>query len=451
MTIMLPGQTPQPPLPPTPEELIMEGARRKRGGSVGTLSLFNAIENTEGSMLNVIGPLIRNGFGIGLAEIGVITALGRVARMVFGPLWSMIADRWGRKSILILTAFWGIFTVAAGFAQNYQQFLLLYGIGLIGTVAAEPISNGILSDLYKDTERGKAFGTLRSVGTLLGLIVTPILGQLGNIPNNEGWRYGMYIMGGIGLVTGALVWAFVKDPRDALKKAGLRQGKEDEFRFADVPKILAIPTMALLAVQLLLITSLVLLAFMIFFFTDVRNYSPTEATYLYTTFIAGFGISSFLGGLMGDSFVKRMGDKGRIVLMQIYLVLFAGMSFLATQIDWPSRTFDYGIWFLFGLIGSIGFSGCVLPMVSSVVPPQYRSTSFALLFSFIQGGIAAILSLYLGRLAQQYGLRPVFLWLVTVPYAVNALFWFLFYRTYPRDKARMDALVQANAAANAAD
>lgn len=64
----------------------MEGARRKRGGSVGTLSFFNAIENQEGSLLNVIGPLIRNGFGIGLAEIGVITALGRVARMVFGLL-----------------------------------------------------------------------------------------------------------------------------------------------------------------------------------------------------------------------------------------------------------------------------------------------------------------------------------------------------------------------------
>ncbi|WP_216326570.1 MFS transporter [Deinococcus aestuarii] len=445
MTTMLPGQTPQPPLPPSPEEAILEGARRKRGASVGTLSLFNAVENQEGSMLAVLGPLVRNGFGIGLAEIGVITALGRAARMIFGPLWSMIADRWGRKGVLIITAFWGVFTLAAGFAQNYQQFVLLYGIGLIGTVAAEPISNGILSDLYKDNERGKAFGTLRSVGALLGLVVTPILGQLGNIPNNEGWRYGMYIMGGIGLLTGVLVWLFVKDPRDSLKKAGLRQGKEDQFRFGDVPKILGIPTMALLAVQLLFITSLVLFAFIIFYFTDVRNYSPTEATYLYTVFFAGFGISSFVGGLIGDAFVRRMGDRGRIALMQIYLALFALMSFLATQIDWPSRVVDYGVWFVFGLIGSIGFSGCVLPMVSSVVPPQYRSTSFALLFSFIQGGISTILSLYIGRLAQEYGLRPVLLWLVTVPYAVNAVFWFLFYRTYPRDKARMDALVRATA------
>lgn len=445
MTTLLPGQTPQPPLPPSPEEAVLNDARRRRGGSVGVLSFFNAIENQEGSLLAVLGPLVRNGFGIGLAEIGVITALGRAARMIFGPLWSMIADRWGRKSVLIITAFWGIFTLLAGFAQTYPQFLLLYGIGLIGTVAAEPISNGILSDLYRDNERGKAFGTLRSVGALLGLVVTPVLGQLGGVPDNEGWRYGMFIMGGIGLLTGVLVWRFVQDPRDALRKAGLRQSKENEFRWGDVPKILRIPTVALLAVQLLFITSLVLFAFVIFYFTDVRGYSPTEATYLYTVFFAGFGISSFFGGLIGDAFVRRIGDRGRIVLMQIYLALFALMSFLATQIDWPSQVIDYGVWFLFGLIGSIGFSGCVLPMVSSVVPPQYRSTSFALLFSLIQGFISMVLSLYIGRLAQQYGLRPVLFWLVTVPYAVNALFWFLFYRTYPRDKARMDALVRATA------
>lgn len=438
---MLPGQTPQPPL--VSPEVILHDARKGRASSVGILSLFNAVENQGGSMLAVLGPLIRSGFGVGLAEMGVITAITRFARMIFGPLWSMIADKFGRKGILVISGFWSIILVATGFAQTFQQFLILYSLGLIGTMAAEPISNGVLSDLYSDTERGKAFGTLRAVGVLLGLFITPALGQLAGIPNNEGWRYGMFTMGGIGVISGLLVWLFVKDPRDAMKKAGVNQANNEEFRLADVPKILGIPTVALMAVQLLLITSLVLFAFMIFFLTDVRHYSPKEATYVYTTFFAGFGISSFFGGLIGDHFAKKFGDKGRVMLMQIYLALFAAFSFLATQIDWPSKALDYGVWFLFGFIGSIGFSGCILPMISSVVPPQYRSTSFALLFSFIQGAISAVLSLYLGSLSQKYGLRTVMFWMVTVPYALNAIYWFLFYRTYPRDKARMDAQLQA--------
>ncbi len=107
---------------------------------------------------------------------------------------------------------------------------------------------------------------------------------------------------------------------------------------------------------------------------------------------------------------------------------------------------EYGVWLVFGLFGSIGFSGSVLPMVSNVVLPQYRSTAFALLFSFIQGALAALLSLALGGLAQQYGLRPVMLGLVTIPYAVNAIFWFLFYRFYPRDVERMKQQLAAEPA-----
>jgi hypothetical protein len=30
-------------------------------------------------------------------------------------------------------------------------------------------------------------------------------------------------------------------------------------------------------------------------------------------------------------------------------------------------------------------------------------------------------------------------WLITVPYAINAVYWFLFYRVYPRDAAAQQA------------
>jgi MFS family permease len=150
-----------------------------------------------------------------------------------------------------------------------------------------------------------------------------------------------------------------------------------------------------------------------------------------------------VGGLLGDWFEKRNPRTGRIILMQLYLAAFAVMSFFAMQVDWGSHAVDYGIWLVFGLFASIGFSGCVLPMVSNVVLPQYRSTAFALLFSFVQGALAAIISIFLGELAQNFGLRPVMLWLVTIPYAINAIFWFAFYKIYPRDQERMKQALAA--------
>jgi len=419
---------------------------KRRWLTVVVLSLLQTVENSEGGLINGLFPVIRADLGLTLGSLGVLTSVGKFARMIFGPIWAMLGDRYGRKLILVVTALWGIWTMAAGLAQDFNGLLILYAIGVSGTVASEPISNGLVSDLFKPEERGKVYGSLRSIGGFLGIVITPLLGQLAGIPDNQGWRIGMYIMGGIGVLAGILTWIFVTDPRKAggiavvatADEPAPAPAKEEGFKFSHVPRLLAIPTVALLGVQLLFITSLVLFAFLVTFLVDVRHYSTQEANLIYSVFLLGFTISSFLGGLLGDWFAKRNPRTGRITLMQIYLAAFAVLSFLAMQIDWGSNhVLEYGVWLIFGLVGSIGFSGCVLPMVSSVVLPQYRSTAFALLFSFIQGAIAALLSLALGDLAQQYGLRPVMLGLITIPYAINAVFWFLFYRTYPRDQERL--------------
>jgi hypothetical protein len=52
----------------------------------------------------------------------------------------------------------------------------------------------------------------------------------------------------------------------------------------------------------------------------------------------------------------------------------------------------------------------------------------------------------LGELAQNFGSRPVMAWLVTIPYAINAIFWFAFYKTYPRDQERMKQELDAEQA-----
>lgn len=443
---------------PAAQQPAATAASRKRWTTVGVLSLLQAVENSEGGLINSLFPVVRADLGLNLGALGVLTSIGKFARMIFGPIWAMLGDRYGRKLILVVTALWGVWTMAAGLAQNYEQLLALYALGVLGTVAGEPISNGLVSDLFAPNERGKVYGSLRSIGGILGIVLTPLIGQLAGVPDNQGWRYGMFIMGGIGVLGGLLTWWLVEDPRKAggiAKTATADEpapaaGKEEGFKFAHVPRLLAIPTVALLAVQLVFITSLVLFAFQVVFMTDVRHYTTQEATLVTSVFFLGFTISSFLGGLIGDWFAKRNPRTGRIILMQLYLAAFAVLSFLAMQIDWPSRVFDYGIWLLFGLFGSIGFSGCVLPMVSTVVLPQYRGTAFALLFSFVQGALAAIMSIFLGELAQNFGLRPVMFWMVTVPYAINVVFWFLFYRTYPRDQERLKQQLAAEQAAPAA-
>jgi MFS family permease len=365
--------------------------------------------------------------------------------MLFGTMWAILGDKFGRKKVLVLmTGFWGLWTAAAGLAQNFTQLLILYSIGVIGTVAAEPIQNGLMVDMFDEDERGKAYGTLRTIGVAASLILTPLIGQLANIEN--GWRYGMFVMGGISVLSGVLLMVFLKEPPRRVIAGDPDAGK---FKMSDIKEIAKIPSFWLMAVMLLFVTSMVFFAFMVTYFVKVRGWQTSTAAILYTVFMAGFALGGLTGGALGDIFQKKFGDKGRVMFMQVYLVLWAGMTFLFTQIDWGFGPLVWVVAFLTGLIGSWGFSGSVLPMVGQIVEPQYAGTTFALLFSFIQGAITAVYLLLIGPLVTALGsLDRVFLFMVVLPYAINAVFWTLFYFTYPKDVQRRRARMAARLSGN---
>jgi MFS family permease len=404
-----------------------------RAGAVGALGFSQAVDNSEGGLINSFFPLIRNAFGLDYGALGLLSSLSKFARMIFGPLWAMAADRFGRKKVLFLvTGVWGLFTVASGFATSYSALLTLYIISVIGTVASEPIINGLLPDLFRSSERGKAYGMVRGIGSGLGIVIGPLIGQFGNNP--DGWRWAMWVMGGISVLSGVLILLLV--PKPAQKTVSVTDDPESGvFKLSDAGRLFKIPTVTLLALMLPMVTSLILLAFYATFVVDARGFTVVEGTYVMAVFSVGAMLSAFLGGFLGDLFARRFGPKGRIILMQIYLVAFAAVVFVTTQIDFGSKGAQYGLTFLMGLVFSIGFSGCVLPMVSTVVPRQLSATAFAMLFSLIQGGLTAVLSLLMGQLANVLGLSQTFLYVVVVPYLINAAFWFLFYRVYPRDVA----------------
>jgi MFS family permease len=407
--------------------------KKTRPGAMLAFAFGQVSDSMEGGLINTLFPVIMKALNLDVGALGVLSSISKWARMIFGTLWSIIGDRYGRKKVLVwMTGVWGLWTAAAGLAQNYTQLLILYAIGAVGTVAAEPIQNGLMVDMFEDEERGKAYGLLRSIGTIAGLLLTPAIGRLANI--EDGWRFGMYGMGLISVISGVLLWIFLKEPP---RRAVIGDADAGKFKFSDIGKIMKIPSVWLLAIQLLFITSMVFFAFMVTYMVKIRDWTTAEAAVLYSIFMAGFGISGFFGGALGDLFEKRFGPKGRVIMMQIYLVSFAIMTFVMTQIDWGHGIAFYIVVFLTGLVGSLGFSGCVLPMVGSIVEPKYAATAFALLFSFIQGAITAIYLLLIGPLAKALGgLDKVMLWMVSVPYAVNAIFWFLFYGPYPKDVAK---------------
>ncbi len=429
-----------------PASILTPEYKKTRPGAMFAFAVGTMSDSMEGGLINTLFPVISKALGLDIGALGTLSSISKWARMLFGTMWAIAGDKFGRKKILVwMTGAWGLWTAAAGFAQNFTQLLILYSIGVIGTVAAEPIQNGLMVDMFDEDERGKAYGTLRTIGVAAGLVLTPLIGRLSTWPTPEnGWRIGMYIMGGLSVISGLLLQIFLKEPPRRVVAGDPDAGK---FKISDIKEIVKIPTFWLLAVMLLFVTSMVFFAFMVTYFVNVRGWETAAAAVLYTAFMAGWAVGGFTGGTLGDWFQKRFGDKGRIMFMQIYLFSWAIGTFLFTQIDWGKGIVVYIIAFLVGLIGSWGFSGAVLPMVGQIVEPQYAATTFALLFSFIQGAITAIYLLLIKPLAKSLGsLDKVFLYMLCIPYAVNGVFWFLFYLTYPKDVQKRKARMAARAA-----
>ncbi|MGP5007636.1 MFS transporter [Brachybacterium tyrofermentans] len=408
------------------------------GKAMAAMGFSQAVDNSEGGLITTFFPLIGAAFGIGEGMLGLLSAISKFARMIFGPFWAMMADKYGRKKILILvTGVWGLWTVAAGFAPNFTWLLILYAISVVGTVASEPIINGLLPDLFKQSQRGKAYGTIRAIGAGVGILLGPAIGLFarGDDPSPDAWRYAMWTMGAISILSGVLIAMWVRDPRqntacdDMMAEAGT-------FKISDGVKLFKIPTIYLMAGMVVLVTSLVLLAFYPNFLVVERGLSVFETTLTMSCFSIGAVFSAFLGGRLADLFVRKYGEKGRIMLMQIYLVSFAATVAIVTQLPYEGFGAAAPITFLLGLVFSIGFSGCVLPMVSNVVPTQLSATALAMLFSLIQVGVTALMSLGLGFVAEAFSSQTMFLWFVVVPYLLNALYWMLFYKVYPRDVER---------------
>src|SRR6266516_6041652 len=119
--------------PAAAPEAAAGAAPKHRWLTVGVLSMLQLVENSEGGLINSLFPVIRADLGLGLGALGVLTSVGKFARMLLGPVWAMLGDRFGRKLILVVTALWGVWMMGAGLAQSYEQLLVLYAIGVLGT------------------------------------------------------------------------------------------------------------------------------------------------------------------------------------------------------------------------------------------------------------------------------------------------------------------------------
>jgi DHA1 family multidrug resistance protein-like MFS transporter len=137
----------------------------------------------------------------------VASAQGTTMALV-APFWGLLADRYGRKIMVVRAMFGGAVVIGAmGFTQNVYQLVVLRAIQgtLTGTV---PAAMTLVVSSAPPERRGYAIGLLQ-MAIYLGSSVGPLLGGL--IADQLGYRATFWVTGVLLFLAGVLVSALVRE------------------------------------------------------------------------------------------------------------------------------------------------------------------------------------------------------------------------------------------------
>lgn len=332
--------------------------------------------------------------------------------------------------------------MAIGFAQNFTQFLLLFIVATIGTVAAQPIITEMLGDLFADNERGRATGVMYGTLTLIGALTTPLIGQLSTIPH--GWRTAYYIVGGVMGLAGLLVLVAVHDPGRGATEASLEQASTQQthtqaLKWSDIKQLFTIPTYVLMLASRLLSGRLLISSFGVIYMVTVLHFTTAQATLVFGLANLGYVAGSVAGGFVVDRASKNSPRYGRVLMLQLAQVLFAIVAFFGTQFLWSNLGVVIAFFFLMFFFQGVN-PGINRPIVYAVVPPALRGAAFAVMISIVESIGWAIYNLLAGFLGQKFGLQPVFLVILVVLMLINAAVIFALYKTYWPDVRKLQGV-----------
>ena len=149
-----------------------------------------AVDAMDAQIFSFLVPALMASWHITSGQAGLLGTAASAATAIGGWVCGTLADRFGRARMMQITVLWfALFTGLAGFAQNYDQMLvlrMLQGFGFGGEWAAGAV---LMGEIIRPEHRGKAVGCVQS-GYGVGWTAATLLSTLAflYVPAEYSWR-----------------------------------------------------------------------------------------------------------------------------------------------------------------------------------------------------------------------------------------------------------------------
>ena len=369
------------------------------------------------SVLSPIMPLLLPELGVETASAvnfwaGVLNGVTSFVAAFASPLWGRVADRHGRKLMLLRSSLAiGVFTALMGVAADVWQFFAFRALmGVFAGFSSAAIA--LVASQAPEGRLGYALGWL-STGQLVGSLVGPLIG--GVLADLTGsYRIPFYCTSAVILLSMGLVWISVHERFVAPPKArGGRSLLSSLIAVASSPGLLALFFVLLMAQFGVRTVQPVVTLFV----QELVGARPDLATLS--------GIAFSVTGLANVIAAPFLGNRSDVIgYRRVLLICLLG----ATLTTLP-QAFTENYWTFTAARFAVGlFIGGILPtanaLVGRLVPRADRGTVYGITASamFLGNSLGPLTG---GAVAAAFGLRWVFL--VTALVLLANLVW-VYYR-----------------------
>ncbi len=159
-------------------------------------------------------PSIEKALHISAQDVGLLITVFTLPGVLLTPVLGVLADRLGRKKILIPSLIlFGIAGTACAFARNFDLLLSLRFIQGVGAASLGSLNVTLVGDLYSGKQRSSAMGYNASVLSV-GTAVYPAIGGALAL---AGW-YFPFFLPVLAIPVGLIVLIYLKNPEPKTKQ-----------------------------------------------------------------------------------------------------------------------------------------------------------------------------------------------------------------------------------------
>jgi predicted MFS family arabinose efflux permease len=152
-------------------------------------------------------PQLAEALAVPTKNLGLLITVFTFPTVILGPIIGIVADRFGRKKIIVPSLFiFGIAGTACAFVRDFNLLLLLRFLQGIGAASLLSLSVTLIGDLYIGSRRTEAMGYNASVTSIGTAFYPTIGGALATL----GWYY-PFMLPSLAIPIGLLVLFFLKN------------------------------------------------------------------------------------------------------------------------------------------------------------------------------------------------------------------------------------------------